>query len=102
MQQAILDAPVSKLIEMLNNDEVTSEQLLLVCERVKTIRPSHQLIVDVDFEPALQMTRECDKKSQNTPKEQRKQLGSLFGIPISVKNDFFEVSPANKRAMIDL
>ena len=86
--QEILNAPVTKLVEMLNNDEVTSENLVLIfCERARTIGLSYHLIADTNFKEALEVAKECDKKRQSTPKENRKELGPLFGIPISIKDN---------------
>ena len=89
LQQIVLSASITQLSEMMNNDEITSEEVLLIFfQRVRTIGLSYELIADVNFDDALEAARKCDEKRKSMTKEERKSLGLLFGIPISVKDNF--------------
>lgn len=86
--EEIRNASILKLSDMLNNDEVTSREILLVfCHRIQSLGPELELIADVNFYEALKMADACDEKRKNTPMEERKTLGPLFGVPISVKDN---------------
>jgi len=89
LQQTVLNASIAELSEMLNNDKITSEEILLIyIQRVRTIGLSYELIADINFEEALEVARKCDEKRKSMAQEDRKSLGLLFGIPISVKDNF--------------
>lgn len=87
LKKIILESPVTKLIELLNNKKITSEQILVsYYERARTIGRDLELICETRFEEALQEARECDKIRAKT--ENPAELPPLFGIPISLKEVF--------------
>ena len=87
--EEILNADVTGLKLMLDQRQVTSEQLLLIfLKRAITIGVDHELITDHNYEEALELAQECDRiratKYYNT--QVGNQEGFLFGIPISIKD----------------
>jgi len=89
LQKLIIDATVTELMRMLNDDEVTSEQILVTYHRrAITIGRDLELITESNFKNALELARKCDEIRKNTSKEDREKLGLMFGIPISIKDPF--------------
>jgi len=90
IQKLILDATVTELMVLLNDDKVTSEQVLLTYHRrAITIGHDLELITESNFADALQLARQCDEIRKKTSPEDRQKLGLLFGVPISMKDPFF-------------
>jgi len=89
IQNLILDATVSELMILLNDDKITSEQILVTYHRrAITIGKDLELIAESNFPNALELARKCDEIRKNTSKEDREKLGLMFGIPFSIKDPF--------------
>ena len=87
VRKLVLDSTVTKLLQLLNDDSITSEQILRVYHnRAISTGLQLELIADSNFPEALRAAKEYDIIRKNTPKEERYKLGSLFGIPISIKD----------------
>lgn len=90
----MLEGSASSLVNLLNKRVVSSvDALLLLAERAYTIGLDLCLITEDNFDDALQMAEECDRKRHesglenwtfNTP-EGTETLPCLFGVPLSVK-----------------
>jgi len=90
IQKLILDSTVTELMALLNDDRITSEQILVTYHRrAITIGRDLELITESNFTDALQLARKCDEIRKTTSPEDRNKLGLLFGVPISVKDPFF-------------
>ena len=82
----VLNATVTELIQLLNDDKITSEQALRVYHnRAINIGLRLELIGESNFAEALILAKKCDETRRNTPREERGKLGNLFGVPISIK-----------------
>jgi len=87
----ILNASVTELLDLLNTDQVTSEDILKVYHsRAITHGLRLELIAESNYQEALILARQCDQKRKQTPQENRAALGGLFGIPISIKDSFIQ------------
>lgn len=83
----ILKSNVVDLLTLLNEDKITSEQILLVYfRRAASIGLENCMIAESNLTEALETARSYDKIRANTPKEERLKLGNLFGIPICIKD----------------
>jgi len=87
----ILNASVTELLNLLNTDKTTSEEILKVYHsRAISHGLRLELIAESNYQEALILARQCDKKRKQTPQEKRAELGGLFGIPISIKDSFIQ------------
>jgi len=90
-RELILGSPVTELLGHLNNDLITSQQVLYVyMERCQKLAIDRNYITDLCIEEAFAEARKCDEIRSQTPHNQRKNLGLLFGIPISVKENVLQ------------
>ena len=88
-RNVILGSSITELSALLNDDKITSEQILKVYHsRAITIGLSLELIAESNYKEALELAKKCDKIRRETLKEERNKLGGLFGIPISIKDSF--------------
>jgi Asp-tRNA(Asn)/Glu-tRNA(Gln) amidotransferase A subunit family amidase len=72
---------------MLHSKKVTSEQLVVFfSRRSASVGLKLRGIADVNFEVAWEQAKLCDKKLKET--KDKSELGLLFGIPISIKDNF--------------
>ena len=84
-EKAILDSDVVGLIEMLDAQRTSSVQLLLVfLRRCITVGLKLGAITDFNHIQAMHLAEECDRKRPTLEKP----LPALYGIPISIKNNF--------------
>ena len=87
----ILNASVTELLNLLNTDQITSEEILKVYHsRAITHGLRLELIAESNYQEALYLAKQCDQKRKQTPIENRAELGNLFGIPISIKDSFIQ------------
>lgn len=88
-EDLIVSSTVTKLMELLNDDKITSEEILIAYHRrAITIGLDLELIAESNFANALELARKCDEIRRKTSKEDRKKLGNLFGMPFSIKDTF--------------
>ena len=86
LQEKILDSDVFTLLQMLQVHEVTSEDILITyLQRASTIGLNLNLLAETNFQEALAQARECDRLRKEDP---TKCQGTLFGIPMSIKDCF--------------
>lgn len=87
----ILNASVTELLNLLNTDQTTSEEILKVYHsRAISHGLRLELIAESNYQEALVLAKQCDQKRKKTPQEKRAELGGLFGIPISIKDSFIQ------------
>jgi len=83
----IINSKIYELIELLNDEKITSEQILIVYyKRAITLGLRLELIAESNFSESLELARKCDNIRKATPKEERHKLGTMFGIPICIKD----------------
>ena len=83
----VLRSTISELIDLLNEEKITSEQILIVYyKQAFTLGLKLELIAESNFQESFELARKCDIIRKFTPKEERYKLGRLFGIPISIKD----------------
>ena len=86
-KELILSSSVIQLTSLLNQQKITSEQILVTYyERTRSIGRELELVCESRFEEALQEARACDKVRQSS--KDPTTLPPLFGIPISCKEVF--------------
>lgn len=81
----IIYATVYQLKQGLQDEEFTSEEILLVFIRRILQTQAYNMIADEMFEEALLQAQRCD-----TLRKQGKAHGFLFGIPVSIKDCFIQ------------
>jgi len=87
----ILSSSVTQLSQLLNDDKITSEEILRVYHsRAITFGLSLELIAESNYDEALETAKKCDEIRKKTPRDERHKLGGLFGIPISIKDSFIQ------------
>jgi len=98
LEEKILDSDTGMLIEMLDNQELTSVQLLTFYLR-RCIDYGIRLnaIVDFNHREAMETAMKCDSNRRGLPKDQRP---PLYGIPMSLKNNFIQKNFDTSLAMV--
>jgi len=87
----ILESSVTQLKQKLINEEITSKEILITyAERALTIGIDQCYVTDFDLDYALARAEECDRILKSTPKKDRENLGLLFGIPVSIKENIIQ------------
>lgn len=87
IKNKILESNVVELIARLNKREITSRQIVLTySERAGTIGKDLGLIAETLFDEAIEAADKCDKVRAST--KDFSKLPPLFGIPISIKEEF--------------
>jgi len=90
-KKLILSSSVSELLRHLNNDQITSQQILYVyMERCQKFAIDKNYITDLCIDEAFEQAKKCDQIRSQTPQNQRHKLGLLFGIPVSVKENILQ------------
>ena len=87
--EEILNSDVTTLKRLLDQRQVSSEQLLIIFfKRAVTIGVELELITDVNYEEALLLAQECDRirYTKYFNRLVGDDEGYLFGIPISIKD----------------
>ena len=89
LEQAVIEADVHDLLEMLSQKQVTSVQLM-VCYFSRCLRFGVKLnaITDFNHREAFERAKAYDQEREEL--EQSGELPPLFGIPVSLKNNFIQ------------
>ena len=83
----ILSSTATRLMQLLNEGKITSELILKAYHnRAIRIGLRLELIAESNFTEALSIARQCDIQREKTPIEERSKLGSMFGLPICIKD----------------
>jgi Asp-tRNAAsn/Glu-tRNAGln amidotransferase A subunit and related amidases len=86
LEKEVLAQDATGLLEMLRTEKITSEQMLLIfIKRTVTIGLDLELITEINFEEALEQARSLDQLRKKDPSKCK---GELFGLPISIKDNY--------------
>lgn len=89
IQTLILKSSATELLSLLNQDAITSVQILQVYHsRAITLGLRYELIAQSNYVEALALAEKYDATRKATPKSERHKLPPLFGLPISIKDSF--------------
>ena len=96
LMSKIIQADVTELIDMLNKGKTTSVQLLLVfLHRCASIGIRLNAITEFNYTEAWVIAEECDRRRFETS-----DLPCLYGIPVSVKNNYIMRATDSSMGMI--
>jgi fatty acid amide hydrolase len=89
VESKLLSLDACGIKEMLDGDEVTSEELVkFFTLRTLTIGEKYNIAVDFMYETAIAKARSIDLERSQLTQEERKNQPKLYGIPLSIKDTF--------------